>query len=337
MAPNKALVLKQAPDGFPVPGTDLVIERTETDLNAPPPPGGLILKTNYVSYDPFLRGKMRPPNPGSYVTGFKHNEPINNNSISTVHSSDNPRFKKGDVVIGDSKFQEYVAVAKERADKDQTVGGFSLLENPLGLDPKIFLGALGMSGLTAYSSFYEIGKPKKGETIFVSAASGAVGQIVGQLAKREGLKVIGSVGSDEKLKFITEELGFDAGFNYKAEKPGDALKRLLKEVDSSSLDIYYDNVGGEQLDAAIPLMTVGGRIGIYYPSVCVTTQLTLSSMLWLGFPVIEEARRNTFDSQHASSRCQAIDDQRISRLRQRIWSKVLGRASKECSAVDQGR
>jgi len=260
MAPNKALVLKQAPNGFPVPGTDLVIETTEFDLDAPPPTGGLILKTNYVSYDPFMRGKMKPPNPGSYVAGFKYDEPLNNNSISTVYASDNPRFQKGDVVIGDSKFQEYVTVTKEKADNDG--GGLRLLENPLGLDPKIFLGALGMSGLTAYSSFYEIGKPQKGDTIFVSAASGAVGQIVGQLAKREGLKVIGSVGSDEKLKFIKEQLGFDAGFNYKKEKPEDALKRLLKEIDSPSLDIYYDNVGGEQLDAAIALMSVGGRIGM---------------------------------------------------------------------------
>jgi NADPH-dependent curcumin reductase CurA len=97
------------------------------------------------------------------------------------------------------------------------------------LDEKLFLGALGMSGLTAYSSFYEIGKPKKGDVIFISAASGAVGQIVGQLAKREGLTVIGSVGSDAKLKFITEELGFNGGFNYKVEKPAAALKRALEE------------------------------------------------------------------------------------------------------------
>jgi NADPH-dependent curcumin reductase CurA len=118
-----------------------------------------------------------------------------------------------------------------------------------------------MSGLTAYSSLYEIGKPKKGEVIFISAASGAVGQVVGQLAKREGLKVIGSVGSDEKLQYINEELGFDAGFNYKKEKPDEALKRILGELGEEGLNIYYDNVGGEQLDAALGALSTFGRIG----------------------------------------------------------------------------
>lgn len=120
----------------------------------------------------------------------------------------------------------------------------------------MFLGALGMPGLTAYSSLYEIGKPKKGETIFVSAASGAVGQLVGQLAKHEGLKVIGSVGSDEKLEYITKDLGFDGGFNYKKEKPADALARLAPQ----GIDIYYENVGGEHLEAALDAMNNFGRV-----------------------------------------------------------------------------
>ena len=113
-----------------------------------------------------------------------------------------------------------------------------------------------MPGLTAWSSFYEIGKPKKGETIFISAASGAVGQIVGQLAKHEGLTVIGSVGDDKKLSFIQSELGFDAGFNYKKEKPADALARLAP----NGIDIYYENVGGEQLEAAISSLNMFGRV-----------------------------------------------------------------------------
>ena len=114
-----------------------------------------------------------------------------------------------------------------------------------------------MPGLTAWSSFYEIGEPKKGETIFISAASGAVGQLVGQLAKHEGLKVIGSVGSDDKLKFIIDDLGFDGGFNYKKEKVTEALPRLCPD----GIDIYYENVGGEQLEAAIANMNNFGRIG----------------------------------------------------------------------------
>jgi NADPH-dependent curcumin reductase CurA len=203
------------------------------------------------------------PNTSSYVTGFILGDPINNNAISTVVKSDNPRFKAGDVVIGNSTFSDYVLVPKARADKEETVGGLSLLSNPLDLDPKVFLGALGMPGLTAYSSFYEIGKPQKGEVIFISAASGAVGQIVGQLAKKGGMVVIGSVGNQVKLDFIKEKLGFDAGFNYKVGEPEAELARVLKELGTEGVDVYYDNVGGEQLDAALALLNTFGRVGMY--------------------------------------------------------------------------
>jgi NADPH-dependent curcumin reductase CurA len=263
MVQNKSLVLAKNPVGLPVPGSDLLITTSEFDVNATPPEGGLVVKTNYLSFDPYQRGRMRPGT-GLYTTGYKLNQPIDNNAISTVISSSNPRFKAGDVIIGTAKFSEYQVIPKERADVEQAPGGgnggISVLKNELGLNPLVFLGALGMPGLTAYSSFYEIGKPKKGEVIFISAASGAVGQIVGQLAKREGLKVLGSVGSDEKLKFIKEELDFDGGFNYKKEKPDEALKRLLGELGEEGLNIYYDNVGGEQLDAALGALGTFGRI-----------------------------------------------------------------------------
>jgi len=206
---------------------------------------------------------MRSPAGTGYAPGFQLNKPLLNNGIHTVISSSNPTFKTGDVVISLADFSEYQVIGKELADKEYSpwlLGGVGLLKNSLDIDPKLFLGALGMSGLTAYSSFYEIGNPKKGDVIFVSAASGGVGAIVGQLAKREGLKVIGSVGSDEKLKFIEEELGFDAGFNYKKEKPLEALQRILKELDEQSVAIYYDNVGGEQLEAAIAVLVNFGRI-----------------------------------------------------------------------------
>ena len=260
MVENKALVLANYPVGYPVPGQDLTITTSQIDLTTPPE-GGVVLRTNYVSYDPFLRGKMRN-NVKSYVPGFQLHVPLDNNAISTVVASDNARFKKGDVVIGNSDFAEYVAVSKEKADKEQFSGGLSALKNPLDLDPVVFLGALGMSGLTAYSSLYEIGKPEKGQTIFISAASGSVGQIVGQLAKREGLTVIGSVGSDDKAKFAKESLKFDAVFNYKTEPPAEGLARILKELGKEGLDIYYDNVGGETLDAALEVMNNYGRISM---------------------------------------------------------------------------
>ncbi|KAG0645796.1 NADP-dependent oxidoreductase [Hyphodiscus hymeniophilus] len=275
MVENKSLILAKHPIALPIVGEDLVVKSAPFDLEQASPEGGLILKTNYVSYDPYQRGRSElshlpfhhvrtnkpvKPNPASHSTGFVLGEPITNNALSTVVSSFNPRFKQGDVVIGNSSFSQYVLVPKARADKDTESAGFSVVSNPLGLDPKIFLGALGMPGLTAYSSFYEIGKPKKGEAIFISAASGAVGQIVGQLAKREGLVVIGSVGSEAKLEFIKETLGFDAGFNYKTEQPEQALKRLLKELGREGIDIYYDNVGGEQLDAALGALRNWGRV-----------------------------------------------------------------------------
>lgn len=166
--------------------------------------------------------------------------------------SDNPDFSPGDVIIGALRFEEYSSVTEGEIPTLR----IRKLVNRYNLDPKIYLGALGMPGLTAYSSLYSIGQPVRGETIFISAASGAVGQVVGQLAKREGLKVIGSVGSEEKLKFITEELDFDGGFNYKKEKPGEALKRLVP----GGVDIYYENVGGEMLDAALEAMNRWGRI-----------------------------------------------------------------------------
>lgn len=262
MVQNKQLTFTRSPTGFPIPGTDLKIITSDIDLNATPPEGGMILKINYVGYDPYMRGRMRPA--ASYIGGFILNEPLYNFGISTVVSSSCSRFKKGDVLLGTVNFAEYMIVKKEIAEKSEKDRGFDILQNPLGLDTKVFLGPLGMSGLTAYSSLFEIGQPKKGEVIFISAASGAVGQVVGQLAKREGLVVIGSVGSDEKLKFIVEELGFDAGFNYKKEKSEEVLKRILKNLGKDGFDIYYDNVGGETLDVAIALLNTWGRISKFY-------------------------------------------------------------------------
>ncbi|SMR41741.1 unnamed protein product [Zymoseptoria tritici ST99CH_1E4] len=244
MVQNKALIFAKVPSGWPVPGQDLTIESTEFDTEQAPPQGGFTAKVHYVSFDPYQRGRMRAPESKSYSPPFELGKPIDNSAILSVIKSDNEKFKEGSLVhAGRHATEEYSVITKEAADS----ANYNPLNNQYNLDPKLFIGALGMPGLTAYSSFYEIGQPKKGETIFISAASGAVGQIVGQLAKHEGLKVIGSVGDDKKLDFITKQLGFDGGFNYKTEKPMDALKRLAPD----GIDIYYENVGGEQLDAAI--------------------------------------------------------------------------------------
>ena len=248
----RSVGVKKVPVGWPVPGQDLTIEDRPIDLNQDLPEGNILVKNYYASFDPYQRGRMREASKKSYSPPFELGQPITNRSIFKVVKSNHSKHQAGDLLIsaGTTPIEEYSVLDKVTADQAQK------LENPYNLDPKIFLGALGMPGLTAWSSFYEIGQPKKGETIFISAASGAVGQLVGQLAKHEGLKVVGSVGDDKKLEFITKELGFDAGFNYKKEKPADALARLAPQ----GIDIYYENVGGEQLEAAINAMNDFGRI-----------------------------------------------------------------------------
>ncbi|TLS28628.1 hypothetical protein PpBr36_00610 [Pyricularia pennisetigena] len=252
MAPtsNKAIIFKKAPEGFPKPGEDLVVEDRPIELVAPE--GGVVAKVLYSSFDPYQRGRLRNPEVKSYFPALTIGQPIENSSLLRVVESKTERFAKGDVVKHlMCPNQQYVVLSAEQA-KQQNVfkveesGEFELAHH---------LGALGMPGLTAYSSLFEIGKPKKGETIFVSSAAGAVGQLVGQLAKREGLTVIGSVGSDEKVEYC-KELGFDHAFNYKKESPDAALTRLAP----GGIDIYYENVGGEHLEAALKHMNKFGRI-----------------------------------------------------------------------------
>jgi NADPH-dependent curcumin reductase CurA len=249
---NRTLIFKKIPSHLPVPGEDLVVEDLGFDPSAAPSPGGLTLEVLYASFDPYQRGRMRAANVKSYSPAYELGKPIASGAIGRVLKSDADAYKPGDLVVGLLPTGEYVTLSKDRLAAIQ-----AKVHNPHGLkELGLFLGPLGMPGLTGWSSLHEIGQPKKGETIFISSAAGAVGQVVGQIAKREGLKVIGSVGSDDKLEFITKELGFDGGFNYKKEKTADALKRLAPE----GLDIYYENVGGEQLEAALDAMKDFGRI-----------------------------------------------------------------------------
>ncbi|KAI9037533.1 MDR family NADP-dependent oxidoreductase [Aspergillus affinis] len=231
---NKALVFKKVPQGYPVPGEHIVIEPASYDASTPAPEGGVVLHSLYASFDPYMRFRMRPEEVKSHAPAFSLNQPIDSASIAKVIRSKNTNYKEGDIVTGHMPIQEYVALGAEQT------ANIKPLDNPLGIeDVRVFLGALGMPGLTAYSSLYEIGKPKKGETIF-----------------HEGLKVIGSVGSDEKLEYITKDLGFDGGFNYKKEAPKNALARLAPQ----GIDIYYENVGGVHLEAALDALNNFGRV-----------------------------------------------------------------------------
>ncbi|KAF2016014.1 NAD(P)-binding protein [Aaosphaeria arxii CBS 175.79] len=250
MVTNTALIFKKVPESLPVEGEHIVIEHRDFDLDARPPEGGLTVQNFLLSFDPYQRGCLREPDEATYGPSFPINEPLLCGAVSRILKSTIPEFNEGDLVWGLFGAEQYTAVPPV------LVPQVRKLDNPLGLDPIVFTGALGTAGLSAYASFYEIGKPKPGQTIYISAASGGVGQIVGQLAKMEGLTVIGSVGSDEKLDLIVNELGFDAGFNYKKESPAAALNRLAPQ----GLDIYYDNVGGETLSAALNAMKDFGRV-----------------------------------------------------------------------------
>ena len=226
MVPNPSFIYKQVPHGWPVPGQDLAIESPEFDLNAPPPAGGFTTHNEYAAFDPSQRGRMRDPSVKSYSPALTPGEPvISVTVVGKVLKSDNPSFKPGDqVILTSSGTETYTAVSAEAA-KSRA----QLLDPPAGVPLTAYLGALGMTGLTAYGSLYEIGEPKRGQTILISAAAGAVGQMVGQFAVREGLRVLGSVGDDDKLKFIVDQLGFAGGFNYKKESPAEAIKRIAPE------------------------------------------------------------------------------------------------------------
>lgn len=255
MVSNKSFIFKKVPTHAPVPGTHIAIETRQFDLAQDAPDGGAVVRGLYFSLDPYMRGRMHGPEIKSYAPPYELDKPIVAYALAQIIKSAHPKVKAGEVVFGRFEVAEYSVADRDALDWDQTTP----IQNTYGVPLSNFLGILGMTGMTAYSSLYEIGQPKKGETIFVSSAAGAVGQIVGQIAKHEGLKVIGSVGDDAKLDFILNDLGFDAGFNYKKEKAGEALKRLAPQ----GVDIYYENVGGEQLEAALDNMNRKGRIGIY--------------------------------------------------------------------------
>jgi NADPH-dependent curcumin reductase CurA len=225
MAPNLSLTFKKVPIGLPVVGENLEVEDVGYDPSSVPK-GSIITENLYASFDPYLRGRMRGSTVKSYTAGFQEGSPVQSQSLAKVIKSDNPAFKEGSTIIGMLPVQQYSVLDAESV-KATGIRTLDLENGPK--DIRDYLGALGGPGLTAYSSLYEIGKPKKGEMIFISSAAGAVGQIVGQLAKREGLKVVGSAGSDEKCKLCVEKLGFDECWNYKKISAAEALDKYCPD------------------------------------------------------------------------------------------------------------
>lgn len=256
MLSNKSMIYKSYTPMpvMPVPGEHLAVEDRPFDPEKAPPPGGITIKNSHLSLDPYMRGQMRAPgDAGSYSLPWVEGQPAVVTTLATVLKSDTPTFKPGDRFYGMADAAEYAALPAEMMPTSR------VMELPPGIDikPETLVGALGIAGLAAYVSFYEFVKePRAGKTFWVSAASGASGQIVGQIAKLEGMKVIGSTGSDEKVDFVVKELGFDGAWNYKTERTADALTRLAPE----GIDVYYDAVGGEQLETALTRMKDYGQI-----------------------------------------------------------------------------
>ncbi|KAI0072843.1 NAD(P)-binding protein [Panus rudis PR-1116 ss-1] len=247
MAPvkNGRVLFNEVPTGYPDPDKTVVYDESVTiDPDNVPLNGGFIIKTLVLSIDPYLRGKMRPANVKSYSPPFILGEPIYNYGVGVVLRSENAQVKPGDHVYGVLPFQQYIVLPDLK--------GFRILENKEKLPWSAYVGIAGMPGQTAYYAWKEYANAKKGETVFVTTGAGPVGAAVIQIAKGDGLKVIASAGSDEKVEFM-KSIGADVVFNYKKENVKDVLAR------EGPIDIYWDNVGGESLEAALEYANFGAR------------------------------------------------------------------------------
>ena len=238
---NKSVVLKNRPIGLPIE-SDFEIK---TNTVREPKEGEVVVKGLYLSLDPYMRGRMSAAK--SYAPPIQIGDIMVGEVVGKVIESKHADFPVGEYVAGMMGWQEIA-----------TLPGENLRKITPNIEPISYaLGILGMPGLTAYFSLLEIGKPKSGETVVVSAASGAVGSVVGQLAKSYGCRVIGIVGNELKSEYITKKLGFDGAINYRLYEN---IKAPLRELCPDGVDIYFDNVGGGITDAVMNSLAFRARI-----------------------------------------------------------------------------
>ena len=237
---NRQVRLASRPSGLPRRGD----WEFTSEAIAAPGPGEFVVEISHLSIDPAMRGWMsaRP----SYVPPVEIGAVMRAGAIGRVIASKHPGFAVGEHVYGTFGVQEY-AVSDGR--------GVIRVDTSLA-DLPVFLGVLGMTGLTAYFALLEVGKPKEGDTVVVSGAAGAVGSVAGQIAKIKGCRVIGIAGGPEKCRVVTEELGFDSAIDYRMPD----LRRTLRELAPDGVDVYFDNVGGEILDDVLACIARGARI-----------------------------------------------------------------------------
>ena len=240
---NEVILLNKRPVGKPA------LDDFKFSSEAIPVPmaGDVLLKTLYVSVDPYLRGRMNDSK--SYAPSFEIGKPIQSRIIAQVIDSFYAEFKKGDFVSGILEWKEYqVSDGKGLKKVDQNISALSS-----------YLGVLGMTGITAYLGLIEIGAPKAGETIVVSGAAGAVGSVVGQIGKILGCTVVGITGSDEKAKLLKTKFKFDSAINYKTVPD---LNLAIRNACPRGVDIYFDNVGGEISDAVLANINKHARLPV---------------------------------------------------------------------------
>lgn len=239
-AVNRRIVLASRPTGSPAPENF----RLEEVAVPTPATGQFLLRADYLSLDPYMRGRMSDA--PSYAPPVEVNGVMTGGAVSRVVASQHPDYREGDLVMAYTGWQDYAlsdGAGVTRLDKNMP-------------RPSYALGLFGMPGFTAYSGLLDIGQPKAGETVVVAAATGAVGSVVGQIARLKGCRVVGIAGGAEKCRYAVEELGFDACIDHRA----DDLAQQLASACPQGIDVYFENVGGKVFEAVFPLLNVHARI-----------------------------------------------------------------------------
>lgn len=239
---NTQILLASRPQGWVTPDNFTV----NTADMPEPGEGEMVLKTIYMSVDPYMRGRMNDMK--SYVPPFQIGEPLQAGIVGKVVASNGGPFEEGTYLSGMGLWANYMVTNGE---------GFQPVDPDLA-PLSYYLGILGMPGMTAYVGLKGVAELKEGEQLFVSAASGAVGQVVGQIGKNMGCHVAGSAGSDDKIAYLKDELGFDAAFNYKTEN----VHKAVRAANPNGIDVYFENVGGPVLEAVINNLNFNSRVAL---------------------------------------------------------------------------
>src|SRR5271168_2865829 len=285
MPTNRQLRLQARPKGLCAPGDFRLAETPVPELQD----GQALAKVKYLSIDPTMRVWMAVD---SYLPAVRIGDVMRAGGLAEVIESRHAQFSKGDKVFGLTGMQEYIVIDAQSKIPFQKIPSIPFVSDTL------FLGVLGMTGLTAYFGMTEIAKPQKGETLVVSAAAGATGSVAGQIGKIHGCRVVGIAGTDDKCQWLTGDLGFDAAINYKHPD----WKEKLAAATPKGVDINYENVGGEIMDAVLSRMNLHGRVALcglisgyakLDPALASFSTIIIKRLRVQGFLILDYASRFT--------------------------------------------